>query len=173
MKRIVENRPITTHKGRDIVDTNHSIERLFDGRGVDSYTYPTVADFKKEVVSVIQSAIDKILSVYSDYSEEYLIHSRSTGIGVVIDWRPHKDQKYDDGNNHAIIISVLPVKNKHFAKNPSDVLLMVEESIPKSRLQEAAQENTMDRYVLEDLGIKVTLWEGKVWDIDSIILIVD
>lgn len=170
--RYLENAPITNYRTRSIIDTAHSIERGYDQRGVDPDIYPEFFHFKKEVIRVVKDGIDKILDEYNDYSSVYLIHSKSTGIGVTVNWRTQRDSKYDDGNNHAIIVSILPIKDKHYTKYPDDILLMVEKSIPRKRLKEAQIDNTMDR-VMTEFGFQAILWEGAVWDIDAAIIVVE
>ena len=170
--RYLENAPLTSYRGRSIIDTSHSIERGYEQRGVDPSIYPESFHFKREVIRVIKSGMDKILDNYKDYSSVYLIHSKGTGIGVTVNWRTQRDSKYDDGNNHAIIVSILPIKRKHYSKYPDDILLVVEDSIPRKRIKESLIEDTMDR-VLTDFGFQAILWEGSVWDIDAAIILVD
>lgn len=170
--RFIENKPITNYRGRSIVDTSHSIDRGYEQRGVDKSIYPEYFYFRREVIRVIKDGMNEILDNYDDYSSVYLIHSKSTGIGVTVNWRTHRDEKYDDGDNHAIIVSILPIKDKHYTKYPDDILLIVESSLSRGRLKESQIPFTMDR-VKTEYGFDAILWEGSVWDIDAAIIVVD
>jgi len=167
-----ENIPIETYRGRFIIDTSHSIQRWYDQRGVDTFIFPTVVNFRKEIQRVIKDGIDQILDDFSDYSNTYLIHSNSTGIGVVINWRP---ERKGNETNHAIIVSILPIRNKHYPKYKDDTLLFVElatflnQDLKKKILRENLQEGEYSQ-LKTNWGFNVILFENNIWDIDAAIL---
>lgn len=117
--------PFDTHRNRYLIDTHHSIDRTYDGRGVDKQVYPTVNSFKKDCNVVIKRGIDKILDEHNDRTGTYLIHSNSTHIGIVINWRQDREN-WRDSRNHAIIVSVLPVRRTHYSNNPEDIMIFTE-----------------------------------------------
>ena len=124
------------HRGRHIIDTKHSIDRFVDrGRFADR---AGKQGFKEKIHWVIENAIDKILDKHGDEEGVYVVHSNSTGIGVVITWREEGDPRLRDGNNHAIIVTVLPVKSRHTASNPGDTMLIVE---VRDQIEEYLKEN--------------------------------
>lgn len=122
----------------------------------------------------IKKGIDKIIKDYKDLTSNYVIHSNSTNIGVVIDWRKQSGLE-DDGQNPAIIVSVLPLSNKHFATHKDDTLLIVElaKAFEKIVGKKVLKENNIkDHYsrIPSNFGFDIILWEGQVYDIDAIVI---
>lgn len=109
---------------RKTIDTEHAIEQGYGRYYRNDYDWQ---EFQKKLAWIIQNAKNSIVYDYNDKSADYVVHSKSTGIGVVIDWR--EDTVNPDGKNHAIIVTVLPRKKKHFAKDPEDILLIVENQL--------------------------------------------
>jgi len=115
----------TRHSDRIIIDTDHAIDRFMDKKRFDNAgSY----EFKKELIWTINNGIDKILTDYKDKKSNYLIHSKRTGIGVVIDWRQDYDRLMND-LNQAIVVSPLGKKfngEKFYTTEPDDIYLIVE-----------------------------------------------
>lgn len=169
------------HKGRWIIDTKHSIDRFID-RG----RFPDRAGeekFKNNVLWVIENAIEKILTTYGDREGSYVVHSESTGIGVVLRWREEGDPRYRDGNNHAVIVTILPIKKVHTASDPRDTLLIVE---IKSQIEEFLKENGLynkneklhesslevgegiySLVEVDELGLSLILYDGSIYDLSE------
>lgn len=107
---------------REIIDTKHSIERFALGRNLPpNYTSKR---FKQDMTWTINNAMKKIIDEYKDESRVYVVHSRSTRIGVVLEWR--KDYYSESNINCAVIITVLPFKGSHYPTRSNDRLLLVE-----------------------------------------------
>lgn len=147
-------------QGRKIIDTNHSLERL-DQR------YIKAGIGKDDIILVIKKAMNKILRKYNDKSNFYGIHSKSTGIGAIINWR--EERRNSDGNNHAVIVTLLPPKNFHSFK-PTDIPIIVESLLErwgrdqakkeKNRISENAGAST--HFDKEDFS--VIFYEGEFYD---------
>jgi hypothetical protein len=143
-------------KDRKIIDTKHSIERFIDKNRFDQ---TKKNEFKKSLDKVIKDAMNKIITKHNDKSGVYGIHSKSTGIGVVIDWR--LDRQSSDKLNHAIIITILPIKKIHnFRDLEAEVIVekILKESIPKFK------ESSLEARVIHKGKFKVVLWEGIYYD---------
>jgi hypothetical protein len=116
---------------RNVIKTDHAIDRMKDARhNKDDISQDMLkkldnkSEFKKELEKVIKKAMPIIVSKFKDKSGNYGIHSKSTNINVIIDWRPDREVS-NDSRNHAVVVSVLPLKkNVHF--RPSDTQVIVE-----------------------------------------------
>lgn len=158
--RIIENIPTDFHRGRKIFDTNHSLERLdqrYIKAGID----------KQDILVVIKRAMDKIFDRYNDQSDMYGVHSKSTGIGAIINWR--EERRNSDGNNHAILVTLLPPKKYHKFKD-SDVVLIVEslferwgrDQAKKEKCRIYESEGAAVHFDIEDFS--VVFYEGEYYD---------
>lgn len=144
---------------RKIIDTKHSIDRFIERHSEFS---------KKRVNKVILDAMDQIITKYKDESTTYGIWSKSTGICVIVDWRKDTKNK-EDKNNHAIIITLPPIKKdfKDFhTTNKKDIRLIVESylntMIQKRVLKEDKDINKLKRIYIN--GLSVFLHEGFMYD---------
>ena len=106
---------------RYLIDTFHSIERYQDDNRFNNLA--STQEFKNKIVEITNKATHKILSKYNDKSARYAVHSNSTGMGIIIDWR--LDKKRINNFNNAILVTILPIKNYHYIK-PSDIPVVVE-----------------------------------------------
>lgn len=154
----------TPYAGRWIIDTSHSVDRFHE-------RYPKIS--QSTVLDVIQRGIKLILGAYKDRAVQYGIHSHSTGIGVLIDWRPDKgDPK--DLRNHAVIITLLPVKKSHTFQKGTIPLMVEARTTPslraslrewvRERAPEALKEKRNTAECVSDQNLQVTLWEGDIYD---------
>lgn len=171
MKKYVslkENLPFAISKTdhRRMIDTSHSIDRFLDQQRFGDRSGKD--EFKDKIEWVLNNAIDKIIKEYQDKSHTYGIHSKSTGIGISIDWR--KDYRNDNGKNHAIIISVLPIKKHHYFK-PEDVVLIVEAQLDMLGRQLLREEGNPVRKEKNKALITVvnesyfiTYWQGRLYE---------
>jgi hypothetical protein len=155
------------YRGRKIIDTKHSIERFTD-------RYPNIN--KPTVIWVIRNAIDEILDVHRDRSHLYAVHSVSTKIGIIVNWR--RDNVDDDGKNHAIIVTILPLKDHHYSSR-DDIPVIVEqlkewaeEKIKVEENRNILAENATYDYAKED-DFYVVYWEGKYYDTNAVVLFVE
>lgn len=175
-----ENRPFATFKGRNITDTNHSIERSYERGEIDKDLFFTRKEYVDKHQLMISQAIIQILRDYKDLTGNYVIYSKGTGLGVAIDWR--KDWYKDDGKNHAYVVTVLASKPKpHYLKYDSDIRIIVEayerirehvlENYDKRLLTES-EEKEYKRFKTEE-GFTVHMYEGKVIDVTADLILVD
>ena len=125
MRILQENRPFARYKDRFMTDTDHSIERSYQRELVDFNAFPTRQSYVDKHKLMIAQAMQKILSIYNDESHHYVLYSKGTGLGLVIDWR--HDKFVDDGKNHAYVITVLPQSPfPHYLKYKTDIRIVVE-----------------------------------------------
>lgn len=138
---------------RKIIDTPHSIERFLERN----------TSFSKDGVErVIYDAQYLIINQYQDKIGTYGVHSKLSGMGLIIDWR--EDFKINDNKNHSIVITFLPVKKVHYF-NKEDIGLMVEYFNKISREGCSLKENTVDYiYRNTERGIYIIAWEGGYYD---------
>lgn len=176
MRRIFERYYEDQYMGRKIIDTKHSIDRFVDK---DRFSDYGSSELKQEILRVIKDGIAEILSKHNDSEGVYVIHSQSTKIGVVIMWRREGNPKLDDGQNHAIVVTVLPRKPNHSKKNPSDTMLYVEvveqimEFLKRKKLTENVfsekkfEEGSFERVYVNELGFELYLFENELYDISA------
>ena len=144
---------------RKTIDTHHSIDRFLDRNRFDDAGKKS---FKTKLEWVINNAKYEIIKKYNDESALYGIHSKSTGIGLIINWR--EDYKSKDGLNHAIIVTILPIKKyHHFDKD--DVKVIVESQIENWMSDSIhLKENKADRKSVREEDFHAICWEGKFYD---------
>ena len=141
---------------RKIIDTHHSIERY-------AKRYSKIIS-KERVQKAIYDAMDIIFSQYKDTTGTYAIYSMSTGICAIIDWR-RDNQNFRDKNNHAIVVTLPPLKRSHKdfkTTSPKDIKLIVESILQKTvRLKEDCS-----NYIQEvKIGsIRMFFEDGKLYD---------
>jgi len=155
---------------RKIFDTNHSIDRFKDRKKFNI----TDKEFRDKIIWVINNAIKKIIIDNSDESGNYGIHSKSTGIGLVVDWR--KDtQRRDDQKNHAFIVTLLPIRQSHTFRDVIATLFveqLIEWAKNKYKKQIKLEENTTN--IVKEYNLSVIFWEGEYYDNNLLdIIIVD
>lgn len=148
------------YKGHKILNSDHAIERFIDK---ERFTDAGKEAFKKDVIFVVEKAIDKIL-LMRNIPGVYGIHSNSTMIGLVIDYNDHYSRKIND----ARIVTLFPKRKIHSFK-PGDIKLFVE-----SLLTDWAKENSnepiritesaADTILNESRTFFVSFWEGKLYD---------
>jgi hypothetical protein len=153
---------------RKTIDTTHAIER-YHLRYKDKLP-------KDKIYFMIDEVKNKIISKYNDKEATYGWHSISTGAGGIIDWR--KDtMNLKDVNNHAIIVSLLPIKTFHTFK-PTDIKIIIEKQVElliKERgikLNENKEKNFCESYHLGN-NVYASFFEGKLYDfyLDGYILV--
>jgi len=147
-----------TNLGRYVIDTTHAIERFSERYLKEGITVAKVA-------RVIRDGIGQILTKYRDKEGIYIIHSNSTRIGVVIAWRMQGDPRLNiDKQNHAIIVTFLPLKPEHKAKGLQDTIITVEQLLTglawdvimeRGMLTESFRIGFQIVYVTEDIIIGV------------------
>jgi len=150
---------------RKIINTDHAVDRLYDDLrfGKDIKTkFGDIGNFKKAVEKVVRSAMDIIVQRRKDKMGKYAVHSKGTGIGAIIDWGPYSN---DNRNNHARIVTLLPIKQVHRFQ-PGDVKLTVEQQLkmllPES-VEISSESDTYDRYDLNE-SHSLHFWEGDIYD---------
>ena len=113
----------STYRGRKIIDTHHALDRLGDDKRFEADANSN--RLRQAIDWVIEEGIDEILEKHDDREGIYVIHSKSTGIGVVLSWTRDKFNR-NDPRNCAIIVTLLPIQDKHFAKNRTDTMVFTE-----------------------------------------------
>lgn len=172
-----ENKPFASYRGRNMVDTDHSIER--------SYTRElglTRQDYIKLHARMIAQAMQQIINKYRDTEGHYLIYSKGTGSGMAINWR--RDRYEDDFNNHAYVMTVFsPSPKPHYKKYDADIRIFVEiqdwmatyiqsKEFNRARLTEESVKGAYSRFTSEE-GLCVNLFDGKIKDVNIETIIVD
>jgi len=115
---------------REVIKTDHAIDRFWDGRYEESDASPDIKELLKDkkkftdkVTEIVKSAMKIFIGKYGDKEQIFGLYSKSTKIGLIINWRPD-NQKPSDKRNHAIIVTVLPVKNSpHFKSSDTKVVV--------------------------------------------------
>ena len=104
---------------RKLIDTNHSIDRFSDKNRFDKRQKDLL---NSDIIKVANNMLKQLLTKYKDVSGVYGVHSKSTGIGMVVDFR--KDYLSNDNLNHLIIITLLPIKSFHHFKDTDGNLIV-------------------------------------------------
>jgi hypothetical protein len=153
---------ILGYKGRKIIDTAHSIERLIDKTRFINLD-------KDQVITVINNGMKKIVDNYKDEDTTYGIWSKSTGICVILEWR-RDNQNRGDKNNHAIIVTLPPIKKnfKDFHTKSGDIRIIVESYLHSYIMKLVQKEigysaNEIQTIKLNE-NVTVTYHEGELWD---------
>ena len=183
MTRIVEGTYFSEYPPHRIFDTKHSIERFQDENRFDNLAGKD--ELKNVVLKVINAGINEIIDDRQNKRNTYIIHSQSTGLGVVVDWRQdnYETNKQKQDINHAFIITILGFKKSgtFYKKKSNDSYVWVE-----SQLNDWARKNiriTENREVgIEEScfdhtesidGFMVCFYEGKMKDYNAKIIVVD
>jgi hypothetical protein len=166
------------YDNRKIIDTQHKLDRQYDDDRFDYDDNFTPTVFEKHIQRILNKAIQKIIKKYGDKPGVYVIHSYSTKIGIVIEWRP--DRIKDDGRNHAIIVTLLPMAKDHYVKKSTDSKIVVEQQVKdfcnlimkktEGRLVESA-DCFYDWVDYE--GHRFNFFSGKLIETDINIIVVD
>jgi hypothetical protein len=157
---------IGKYANRDIIDTKHSIDRFKDNDRFNNLASDDA--FKSKVIDIVKHAISKIYKQYEDKEGNYGVHSKSTGIGLVIDYRD--DDKYKDGYNDAIIITLLPIKKNHFFQKGTTKLIVEKqiEMLGKILYEQEHGEKVLKESntcaVAKEGNFDIVFWEGKLHD---------
>jgi hypothetical protein len=154
---------------RKIIDTKHSLDQFLNNQrfGNDAGKQ----ELKIKVLTVIDNAIDKIIKDHKDEAQSYGVHSKSTGIGVIVEWRQEGDPKRDDGKNHAVIVTILPIKPLPYFK-PKDTKILVEwqiDMLGRQKLTEEGQQVKKQKNYCTHTDINgddfyVVYWGGRLYD---------
>lgn len=185
MTRIIEDIYYSNYPPHRIFDTKHSISRWSDENRFDNRAGKK--ELKDLVIKVINDGIAEILNDYQNHKNTYIIHSQSTGLGIVIDWRQDnfESNKQKQDINHAFIVTILGFKKSgsFFKKKSNDSYLWVEsqlydwakKSIKLTEGREVVEEkNTSSFDHTESInGFMVCLYEGKYKDVTGEIIIVE
>lgn len=155
--------------GRDIIDTNHSIEQYLRW-------YPRLN--RGILNSVVVHGMKRIIEQYGDVARVYIIHSISTKIGAVVSWKRWDDARRDDKKNHAVIVTFLKRKDKHVAKHPDkEVVLLVEKLAQEyfgktgKHLREEAKDGEVALAKFgENDDFIVTYLDGELYDFNAVVI---
>lgn len=164
-------------QGRLVIDTHHSIERFierYQGRKITFNNTQVPLDYGF-IMGRIEAGMKKIINRHNDLFGVYLIHSIESKVGVVIGWRRQGDPSLDDGRNHAVIITLLPLASSHVPRDVTDKMVLVQQLNRLSRdiLSEQKKEirnsvGTVDFIKFKEFDSEsdfyITIYEGKVWN---------
>jgi hypothetical protein len=161
----------TAISSRLIVDTAHAIERFAQRHRRGGIT-------QARVNKVISDGMVEILTRYKDREGIYIIHSKSTRIGIVIHWRRQGDPRLDDGDRHAIIVTILPLRSRHLARDPEDILVTVENLLEEAGMEKLKEHGVIVEDYEEgetsiakfDENFLIVFFEGKYYDSNGIII---
>lgn len=151
--------------GRSIIVTHHYGDRYGD---IDRFSrLANDPDFREDVLWVVRNAMREIMTQHVDRTGKYGVHSKSTGIGVIIDWRPD-GRVHTDNRNHAMVVTLLPIKRFHHFK-ANDISIIVEsllmdylrESLDRERQPLRETEGAVDSVQDRSGSTLVVAWEGK------------
>ena len=151
----------TKFNNHDIMLSSHALDRFKDRERFNSLA--NSSKFIDTLLNVIEDGIDVIINKYKNKEATYGIHSKSTGIGCIIDWR--KDTKYrTDKDNHAFVVTLLPIKKFHSFNN-RELPIIVEGLLSywfddrnKRRFFEGATDTASEG------TFHVVMFEGYFWD---------
>ena len=163
LKKVTIKTPERTYIRR-IFKTEHANDRFQD------YSRFTLLasdpEFKKKIIEVTEKAMRVILTEYGDMEGEYGVHSESTGIGLIIGWRP--DFYSNDGKNNAFIVSILPLKKSHYFFDVEAELVVesflkkVVESARRTKRLITEKEGNVDHFTRDNF--KVVFVDGKLYE---------
>lgn len=152
------------NNNRYLIDTYHSIERFENDERFNDKA--NTDEFKQEIINIANKVSKEIITRYNDKSQIYGVHSKSTGLGMIIDWRT--DYKVKNKDNNAILVTILPVKRFHSFK--SDTLPLIVEHLLKkyySIMEESEINNKpgfCDHHLNESRDLKIVFYEGSLHD---------
>jgi len=157
---------------RKTIDTKHGLER---------YALRYFSDFSKEELNdMIVDVKSKIISDFSDKEGQYGWHSKSTGAGGIIDWRPDF-KNIQDKKNHAIIVTNFPVKKHHNFRDVNASIIIEQQVIEwakekgfgKRKIEENLCEFFTEKHDEYINSFYVAFFEGELNDfhLDGYILI--
>jgi len=132
---------------RKVFDTRHAIDRFIE-------RYQNKVD-RKTIDRIIDDSINKIIEAFKDEPTTYASWSKSTGVCVIIDWRKDIKNKRDV-NNHAVIVTFLPIKQKFtdvHLKNESDVRIIVESLLQSTVKLTESYSNYIQEVTIGDLHL--------------------
>jgi hypothetical protein len=174
-----ENKPFARYRDRFMTDTDHAIERSYEREKAIQGIFPNRKAYVDKHKLMIAQTMHQIMKNYNDEKGHYVIYSKGSGLGLVIDWR--RDRIYDDGKNHAFVVTVLgysPVP--HYKKYDSDVRVFVE---VQNLLLKYVRENYSDQLLKESSarytrfetkeGFKVNIYDNEIIGINSTTVFVD
>jgi len=156
-----------------IFDTNHSVDRF-----LDNIRFPEIKDdFEDNLHYIIYDAINVIKTKHKNQSGNYGIHSKSRGIGVIIDYRPY-NKNIRDKENHAFIVTILPIRKFHKFKD-SDIAIIVEKLMSewfkteyKNRKLTESYKGKNKAYYIQENNFYVTFFDGCYYDCNILDFIV-
>lgn len=133
------------NNARKIIDTTNAIMQGHK----KYYLSKDWNEYQNTLSRIIQKAMKKIIYQHNNKSNNYIVYSKSTGYGSVIDWR--EDITDPNGKNYAFIVTVLPefqlpIKAKH-----DDVIRYVENQLTRWAIN----------HIQETTGRKVQLIESE------------
>lgn len=151
---------VFSYKNRNVFDINHSIERFHE-------RFPNLKD--EEWKRILTDGIDKILDVFKDSSNKYLIISKSKNVAIQLDWR--KDKHSKDNFNHGFSATTLDAEI-HKRELQNDKKIFVEE-IKKYKLEKwfkstdykemLKETGYLEIKLKECPGYKIYIKEGKLF----------
>lgn len=178
MKRYIphkfeENKPLFIgNYNRKVIDTKHSL---------DQFVNRNIKVISKSIMKrIINDVINEIIENYNDKEGQYGYHSKSTGVGGVVMWRRENDPRNDDGKNHFILKTVLPIKKFHHFNNveaqiivEKQVILWAKEKGFTGKKKQNLCESFYEQHEYFEDDFNVTFFEGRLYEfeLDGYILI--
>lgn len=150
------------YNNRYIIYTLHSVERY-----IERYS----SNITEEILfSVIKNVMKNIIEKYNDQGGVYGYHSKSTGIGGIVDWR--LDYKGKNKENNAVLVSLFPVKKFHSFRNvdaqfivEKHLILWAKEKGFSGKRKKNLCESYFDDQHITGYNIYISFFEGKLYDL--------
>lgn len=148
-----------------MIDTKNSIDRFYDSNRNIINLFGSRENFREKINCIIKNANKVIIDKYNDKESYYAIHSKSTGIGIIIKMGKYSESIKDKGNINALIITILPIKKYHSFK-PEDIQIIVENMASEIYKIEGRKifngKNVVTHY--NDDEKNIVFFEGKYYD---------
>jgi hypothetical protein len=172
------------YKGRKVVGTKHFYERIGERNQIDEKAVNTI--FERAMDSLVKKKRGK------EKTGEYLVYSKEFKQGIVIDFRDHSLDGFEDGNNNIVAVTFLPRTKSKPADNKT-TRLVVESSdvdyfshdlasyiydtfdVGSEAVMESVDPDKVSiiRKKFNDIEYVAVFSEGKLWNIDIGIVEVD
>jgi hypothetical protein len=104
------------YKGRKVVGTKHFYERIGERNQIDEKAVNTI--FERAMDSLVKKKRGK------EKTGEYLVYSKEFKQGIVIDFRDHSLDGFEDGNNNIVAVTFLPRTKSKPADNKTTRLVV-------------------------------------------------
>jgi hypothetical protein len=141
--------------GRYLCFLNHPLERYLERVRMDSGLV-----IKNQVIRIANDLATRIISLSNDEPGFYGVHSNSTGIGFVVDWREDTTNPPVNALNHAWMMTFFPIKKYHHFKSEDTVYIVnriLKDAVDKIKIGKHYffnANNSLPRFIQDNLPHK-------------------